>query len=112
MCRIFFQDGHSYRTRMLSIRSTNGRSMYSARKSISLPLGETLKLSARNSFQSRNNQSRENEIESRKSDDFAIHNDEVYSNTRADKKISISRETKRMQTDIDEPIGDERVKFY
>ncbi|CAH0728750.1 unnamed protein product, partial [Brenthis ino] len=42
-----YEDGHSYRTRVLSIRSTNERSVYSARKSINITPVDSLK--ARNS---------------------------------------------------------------
>ncbi|KAG7299486.1 hypothetical protein JYU34_016448 [Plutella xylostella] len=37
-----FEDGHSYRTRILSFRSTNERSVYSGRKSINAP-GDSLR---------------------------------------------------------------------
>ncbi|XP_046960478.1 RYamide receptor-like [Vanessa cardui] len=102
-----YEDGQSYRTRILSIRSTNERSIYSTRKSINITPVDSLK-AAKNPCQCIKNQTRdhqkENPCRGLKSDEFAkIKNGNQHDN----RMKELSRRSRFGDSDL--PIGDERV---
>ncbi|XP_023939936.1 RYamide receptor [Bicyclus anynana] len=102
-----YEDGQSYRTRVLSIRSTNERSVYSARKSVNITPVDSLKVS-RNSCQCARNQNRdtdrENFYRSRKTDEFGS-----FRNGAHPQEMSVRKSMSNRFGENDLPIGDERV---
>ncbi|XP_013189300.1 RYamide receptor [Amyelois transitella] len=101
-----YEDGQSYRTRILSFRSTNDRSVYSARKSINIALDDTLKPPGRNPchcLRSQSNLQGGNGFRLMKPEVQTDQNNSFRSNDSKNKR----RPTKRISNDM--PIGDERV---
>lgn len=97
-----FQDGQSYRTRVLSIRSTNERSVYSTRKSINTAPVESLKM--RNScICARGHSHSEKDMLNETKKEF-----EICKNGNRNMLQEPSRRSRRFN-DNDLPIGDERV---
>ncbi|CAG9560491.1 unnamed protein product [Danaus chrysippus] len=102
-----YEDGQSYRTRVLSIRSTNERSIYSTRKSTN-----TAPTDAKNPCTCSRNQNREsdtNVLYRSKRNEFDSYNN----GSRYDKIKSRETSTRRSQSKKypkdDLPIGDERI---
>lgn len=96
-----YEDGQSYRTRVLSFRSTNERSVYSARKSVNLaPVDGTR--STRSSCHCIRNQDPQRENGFRSMKDLDAHNlNQTFNGTKRRLETKISRN--------DLPVGDERV---
>ncbi|XP_049866163.1 RYamide receptor-like [Pectinophora gossypiella] len=98
-----YDDGHSYRTRVLSFRSTNER-MYSTRKSINMPV-DSLKPPLRNACQCLRTQ---NSI--RTENGFHGNGNRLGCNLNNKRDINKLRASgKRPLSENDVPIGDERV---
>ncbi|KAJ0179877.1 hypothetical protein K1T71_004468 [Dendrolimus kikuchii] len=106
-----YEDGQSYRTRILSFRSTNDRSVYSTRKTINLTPMDTFRISSRNSCHCMGNLNRENGFDYIKSDGTdAQSNGSRYNNLSECMHTSLRRPIKKRHTQEDDrPIGDERV---
>lgn len=106
-----YEDGQSYRTRILSFRSTNERSGYSTRKSINLAPTDTLKVPSRNSCHCMSTQNRENGFNFMKTEDMEGHgNSRRYLNIRmSNTDIGKRRLAKKLSGREEMPIGDERV---
>ncbi|KAG6451894.1 RYamide receptor [Manduca sexta] len=104
-----YEDGQSYRTRILSFRSTNDRSVYSARKSINMAPADNLRCSKRNSFHYTNNQNRENGFDYTNRDEIdGRHNKKIIN--RDNRNSGLRRpHSKRLSEREVLPIGDERV---
>lgn len=109
---VYFQDGQSYRTRVLSFRSTNDRSVYSARKSINVTPDNTLRVDGRNSCHCSTAQNKENGFDYTKNNEFSMHS---RNNTKRFMNVNLPLDTKargkrKSRYSEDEiPIGDERV---
>ncbi|XP_059060355.1 RYamide receptor-like isoform X2 [Achroia grisella] len=98
-----YEDGQSYRTRILSFRSTNDRTVYSARKSINLVHLDSLKPTGRSCQCLRN----QNNLQS--GNGFRIMaSNEVNDNNSSGSKNKRNSSAKRLSNN-DLPIGDERV---
>ncbi|XP_034824448.1 substance-K receptor-like [Maniola hyperantus] len=105
-----YEDGQSYRTRVLSIRSTNERSVYSTRKSINITPVDSLKVS-RNSCHCVRNQNRDSDRESFYRSRKTMSNDE-FGSFRNGARLQETSGRKSMSNrfrENDLPIGDERV---
>ncbi|XP_068630423.1 RYamide receptor-like [Battus philenor] len=98
-----YEDGQSYRTRVLSFRSTNDRSTYTTRKSINLGASDTMKSQTRNSC----HYPRNSEGESRQKITSELNSDKNGTKNTAflKRKSKMDRRTE----DKTAPIGDERV---
>ncbi|KOB68507.1 Neuropeptide receptor A23, partial [Operophtera brumata] len=102
-----YEDGQSYRTRILSFRSTNDRSTYSARKSVNMSSVDGMKLGNRNSCHC--TQNKENGFDCMKANDKDTRNGKQHMKARIDDRIRGKRKsTPRLSVD-EIPIGDERV---
>ncbi|CAH2215602.1 jg7424, partial [Pararge aegeria aegeria] len=102
-----YEDGQSYRTRVVSIRSTNERSVYSTRKSINITPVDSLKVSRSSCHCARNQNrdlDRENLYRSRKSDEFGS-----FRNGTNQQEMSGRKPMSNRFGENDLPIGDERV---
>ncbi|XP_013177839.1 PREDICTED: substance-K receptor-like isoform X1 [Papilio xuthus] len=105
-----YEDGQSYRTRVISFRSTNERSSYYARKSISFAPTDAVKSQTRNSCHCARNSNINLEVESRQN----IATDQNYRNGtnkngfKTDTSIKRNK-SKRVIKDDTLPVGDERV---
>lgn len=106
-----YEDGQSYRTRILSIRSTNDRSGYSTRKSINVPTADTLKVPSRYSCHCMGNQNKENGVNFTKNEQIDGHgNNKRHLNIRmSNKDMGKRRLAKKLSTGNDLPTDDERV---
>ncbi|NP_001127721.1 neuropeptide receptor A23 [Bombyx mori] len=106
-----YEDGQSYRTRILSFRSTNDRCLYSTRKSINITPDDSLRLSTHSSVQYTNNQSRENGCECTKTEEAQARiTARRYANMRMGCRHPNARKCFSKTNETDEmPIGDERV---
>ncbi|XP_063839666.1 RYamide receptor-like [Ostrinia nubilalis] len=103
-----YEDGQSCRTRILSFRSTNERSVYSARKSLNITPIDSIKNPALNPCHCLRNQNnmKENGFRFLKPDDYS-HDGNRYRNNEGTSRRKYSG--KRMANGNDMPIGDERV---
>ncbi|XP_050342746.1 RYamide receptor-like [Nymphalis io] len=102
-----YEDGQSYRTRILSIRSSNERSIYSTRKSINITPVDSLK-AAKNPCQCVKDQTRdqpkENPCRAIKSEEFT----KIKNGSQHDHRVKEMSRRSRFG-DNASPIGDERV---
>ncbi|XP_072940343.1 substance-K receptor-like [Epargyreus clarus] len=109
-----YEDGQSYRTRILSFRSTNERSVYSGRKSINIGQVDSLRVPTRNSCHCIRNQNRdsigENQYRLKAPDEFdSYRNGKRYKNVNLDVQDTCKRISANKRPVDDSPIGDERV---
>ncbi|XP_052752935.1 RYamide receptor-like isoform X2 [Galleria mellonella] len=104
-----YEDGQSYRTRILSFRSTNDRTVYSARKSINLVPLDTLKPTARSChcLRNQNNLQSGNGFRITRSNEVNDNNGSERLNNGSKNKRNTS--AKRLSNSNDCPLGDERV---
>nr|ALM88319.1 neuropeptide receptor A23 [Chilo suppressalis] len=104
-----YEDGQSYRTRILSFRSTNDRSVYTARKSINLTQMDSIKSSTRESCNCLRNQNnyQDNGFQYLKPGEYHTSNDgrRFSSNEGTSKR----RSSKALPNGNEIPIGDDRV---
>ncbi|XP_045493515.1 RYamide receptor-like [Colias croceus] len=104
-----YEDGQSYRTRVLSIRSSNERSVYSMRKSVNVTPIDSMKVS-RNSCNCARNQNKQENIENH----FRLKANSEFDSYRNGSRYNVSptpkrKTSKRIPSDDEVPIGDERV---
>ncbi|KAI8428909.1 hypothetical protein MSG28_007542 [Choristoneura fumiferana] len=100
------KDGQSYRTRILSFRSTNERSVYATRKSLNLAPVD-MSRNSRSSCHCLQNQDtqRENGFRSMKAIDLDTHNfNKTFNNSGTKRRLEA-----QISRNNDMPIGDERV---
>lgn len=110
--KFLLQDGQSYRTRILSFRSTNERSLYSARKSINLP-ADSLKVAkqARNSCQClriQNSFPGDNGFRTSNGTELQCKRN-LHGEMDKTEICQRQSSTKRPLSEHDSPIGDEKV---
>ncbi|KAI8428910.1 hypothetical protein MSG28_007542 [Choristoneura fumiferana] len=101
-----YEDGQSYRTRILSFRSTNERSVYATRKSLNLAPVD-MSRNSRSSCHCLQNQDtqRENGFRSMKAIDLDTHNfNKTFNNSGTKRRLEA-----QISRNNDMPIGDERV---
>ncbi|CAG9785054.1 unnamed protein product [Diatraea saccharalis] len=105
-----YEDGQSYRTRILSFRSTNERSIYSARKSINLTQMDNLR-SERDSCNCLRNQSNYNEngFQYLKPGEYQTSDNKRYTSTEGTSRRKSSRS---LSNGNEKPIDDRVGELY
>ncbi|CAG5040172.1 unnamed protein product [Parnassius apollo] len=107
-----YEDGQSYRTRVLSFRSTNERSTYSTRKSVSLGTSDATKSQNRSSCYCARNFNINSEEESRLTVVRALNsfrNGTKNNGTKTQDLTNRRGKPKRLSRDETLPVGNERV---
>ncbi|KAM3962347.1 neuropeptide receptor A23 [Aphomia sociella] len=104
-----YEDGQSYRTRILSFRSTNERTVYSARKSINLVPLDSMKPPGRSCHCLRNQNSLQSGNGFRLMRPGELNDTNGSERMNSEGKNGRMTSVKRLSNGNDLPIGDERV---